>query len=149
MTTMPARTYVDSSGVFAAWINSRTSTLVGPGNPLQMGAHLKLIGGGEPATYAYLEEQMSARTDDSGENPDMTCLLSAQVWGGTRKAATDAAVALAEEISTWIAGSPIYVAYESGAAWILAADDLQGPQWLPDNEHPRLLFSWSARVRPA
>lgn len=146
---MSAQTYADAAGVMAAWINSRTETLVGDGHRLQMGAHLKLLGGGEPVVYAYLTEQVSLRSDDSAENPDMLAVLSAEVYGGTRQAATLGAVALAEELSTWITGSPIYVSTDAGGAWILAADDIQGPQWLPDGDHPRLLVGWTARVRPA
>lgn len=144
-----AQTYADAVGVFAAWINSRTTTLVGDGNRLQMGAHLRFLGGSEPVVYAYLEEQISLRSDDSGENPDMISFISAQVYGGTRQAATLAAVALAEELSTYLAGAPVYVATDAGAAWILAVDDIQGPTWQPDGEHPRLLVNWTSRIRPA
>lgn len=144
---MSAQTYADAAGIMAAWINSRTETLVGSGNRLQMGAHLRYITASEPVVYAYLTEQVATRSD--GENPDMLSTMTAEVYGGTRQAATLAAVALAEEISTWIVGSPIYVVTDSGAAWILAVDDIQGPQWLPDGEHPRLLVSWTARIRPA
>lgn len=143
---MTARTYVDAAGVMAAWINSRTTTLAGPGFPLQMGAHLKLIGGGEPVTYAYLEEQISARSE-TAESPDMLAFMSAQIFGGTREAATLAAVALAEELSTWLDGRPVPVA--SPAAVIQAVDDIQGPSWFPDNGHPRLLLNWSVRIQPA
>lgn len=142
---MTARTYVDALGVMKEWINSRTGVLVGPGAPLQMGAHLKLIGGGQPVTYAYLEEQVSTRSADSPESPDMMAALSAQVFGGTREAATTAAVALAEELSTQLSGSPAAVE----GATIQAVDDIQGPTWLPDGDLPRLLVNWTVRLQPA
>lgn len=144
---MSALTYADAAGVMAAWINSRTESLVGDGNRLQMGAHLKHIIASEPVVYAYLTEQIATRSD--GENPDMLSVLSAEVYGGTRQAATLGAVALAEEISTWLVGIPVYVVTDAGAAWIQTADDIQGPQWLPDGDHPRLLVTWTARIRPA
>lgn len=139
-------TYVDAVGLMAEWINKREQTLVGPGNPLQMGAHLQRIGGGEAATYAYLEEQVSFRSDDSPESPDMLAVLSAQIYGGTRLAATRAAVALAEELSSVLDGRPT----NTVGGVVLVADDIQGPSWFPDEtEHPRLLLGWTVRMRPA
>lgn len=142
-----ARTFVDAVGVMASWINSRTGALTGPGNPLWLGAHLKRLGGGEPATYAFLEEQLSTVTPDSPENPDMAATLTAQVYGGSREAATIAAVALAEEWSTQLEGREVLVA-DKGAI-MYAADNIQGPTWLPDGVTPRLLVNVSVRMRPA
>lgn len=144
-TCVTARTYVDALGAMREWINSRTSTLVGPDKPLWMGAHLKKLAGGEPRTYAFLEEQFSTRSADSPESPDMQAVLSAQIYGGTREAATAAAVALAEEISTNLEGREVAVT----GATLYAADDIQGPTWLPDGDVPRLILNWTIRMRPA
>jgi hypothetical protein len=138
-----ARTYVDALAAMRYWINSRPS-LVGLGMPLQEGAHLKHLKGVAPATYAYLEEQTSTRSTDSAENPDMMAALSAQVYGGTREAATAAAVALCEEISTQLCGCQASVP----GATLFVADDIQGPSWVPDGSVPRLLVQWTVRVRP-
>jgi hypothetical protein len=126
------------------WINSRTE-LVGRDKPLWMGAHLKKLPGGEPRAYAFLEEQFSTRTADSPENPDMQAVMSAQIYGGTREAATTAATALAEEISSELDGREVAV---TGAV-LYAADGIQGPTWLPDGDLPRLILNWTVRVRPA
>lgn len=142
---MTARTYVDAVGVMRTWINSRTTTLVGAGNPLQMGAYLKRISGGAPAAYAYLEEGISFRSPDSGESPDMMATVSAQIYADTREAAAAGAVALAEELSTQLEGRETAV---SGAL-IYAVDDIQGPSFVPDGDRPRLLLNWTVRVRPA
>lgn len=142
---MTARTYVDAIGAMAAWINSRTAALAGAGNPLQLGAHLKRLGGGEPATYAFLEEQFSSRSEDSGENPDMMAALSAQVYGGTREAAAAAATALAEELSTELCGREVAAA----GALLFVADDIQGPSWFPDGDTARYVLNWTTRMRPA
>lgn len=141
---MAARTYTDAMGAMRDWINGRTTTLVGPGYPLQLGAHLKKLGGGEPATYAYLEEQFSVRSTDSGENPDLMAALSAQVYGDTREAATAAAVALAEEISSQLEGQGVQV----GSTLLMVSDDITGPSWTPDADKPRLLVNWTVRARP-
>lgn len=142
---MTARTYVDALGAMREWINSRTDALVGPDKPLWLGAHLKKLGGGEPKAYAFIEEQFSTRTLDSPENPDMQAALSAQVYARTREVATAAAVALAEEISTNLEGREAMVP----GATLYAADDIQGPMWLPDGDLPRLVLNWTIRMRPA
>lgn len=142
---MTALTYADAVGAMREWINSRTTTLVGVGFPLQQGAHLKRISGGAPAAYAYLEDGVSFRSDDSPESPDMLASMSAQIYADTREAATAAAVALAEEISTQLDGRPWPVT----DAILLASDDIQGPSFVPDGDRPRLLLNWSVRVRPA
>jgi hypothetical protein len=140
-----ARTYVDALGAMRTWISLRTATLVGDGNPLQLGAHLKKISGGQPVVYAFLEEQFSLRSEDSAESPDMLAALSAQVYGGTREAATAGAIALAEELSSELDGRPALVP----GALIMAVDDIQGPAWQPDGDLPRLLLNWTVRIRPA
>jgi hypothetical protein len=142
---MAAQTYVDAVGAMMAWINSRTSTLVGVGNPLQLGAYLKFQPGGQPATYALLEEQLSVRSGDAAENPDMMASLSAQIIGGTREAVAKAAVALAEELSTQLCGCQAAVP----GAVLFVSDDIQGPSWFPDGDQPRMLLNWTVRMRPA
>ena len=141
---MTSRTYADAVGAMREWINSRTATLVGVGFPLQQGAHLKRISGGAPAAYAYIEDGFSLRSDDSPESPDLIAAMSAQIYADTREAATAAAVALAEEISTQLDGRPWSVT----GATIYAADDIQGPSFVPDGERPRLLLNGTVRVRP-
>lgn len=145
---MTARTYVDAMGAMRAWISGR-ATLSGPGMPLWLGAHLQKLPANEPHSYAFLEEQFSVRSPDSGENPDLMASLSAQVYGHTRKAATDAALALAEELSTELQGREVVVALAEGSAILYAVDDITGPSWAPDGDRPRLLVSWTVRTRPA
>lgn len=142
---MVAQTYVNALDVMRTWINSRTATLVGPGMPLQKGAHLQHLTGATPVTYAFLEEQSATRSLDSPENPDMMATLSAQVFGGTRKDATDAAVVLAEELSTQLCGCQ--AAVPGAVIWV--GDDIQGPSWIPLDGLPRLLVTFTVRVRPA
>lgn len=140
-----ALTYVDAVGAVAAWVNGRTSTLVGYGKPLQKGAHLRHLEGAASATYALLEELPASRSLDSPESPDMMAVISAQVYGGTREATTAAAVALAEELSTNLQGVPAAVT----GATLMMCDDIQGPTWAPDGEYPRLLVQFTIRLRPA
>lgn len=141
---MTAQTYVDAAGAVRAWINSRTATLVGAGHPLQKGAVLKHLDGALSACYAYLEEGLSF-PDGAAENPDMFASIGAQVYGGTREAATAAAVALAEELVTELAGRQASVP----GATLFVADNITGPSWAPDGDVPRLLVQFTVRVRPA
>jgi hypothetical protein len=143
---MAARTYVDAVCAVRAWINSRTGTLVGVGNPLAAGAHFKFLTGNAPQVYAYLQELPGRVSDDSPENPDMMATVSAQVYGGTREAATAGAVALAEEVSTELCGCQ--AAVPGAILWV--ADDIQGPMWTPGpNDLPCLTLQFTVRARPA
>ncbi len=143
-----ARTYADAADAMRRWISARP-TLSGPGNPLWLGAHLKKLPANEQQAYAFLEEQFSLRSPDSGENPDLMSSLSAQVYGHTREAATRAALALAEELSTELEGRETVVALADGSVILYAVDDITGPSWAPDGDRPRLLVSWTVRARPA
>lgn len=140
-----ALTYVDSVAALREWINGRTSTLVGYGHPLQKGAHLQHLEGATPATYALLEELPASRSLDAPESPDMMAVISAQVYGGTREAATAAAIALAEELSSTLTGAAVGVT----GGLLLVVDDIQGPTWAPDADLPRLLVQFTVRLRPA
>lgn len=137
-------TYVDAVGALRAWINAQTAALVGAGNPLQKGAHLHHLVGARPAVYTLLEELPSRRSDDSPEDPDMIAVVSFQVYGDTREAATDGATALAEALAG-LTGMP--AAAPGAILW--ATDDLQGPYWSPDGDTPRLILQATVRMRPA
>jgi hypothetical protein len=141
------KTYVDALGAMRAWINSRTA-LVGAGRPLTMGAHLKHVQGGQPTTYAFLEEATSYRSPDAPENPDMMAMLSAQIYGGTREAVALAARALAEEISSNLEGAGQTVAVGDESTLLMFSDDIQGPSWFPDGDLPRMLLNFTVRMRP-
>lgn len=137
-------TYVDAAGAARAWINAQTTGLVGAGNPLQKGAHLHHLVGARPAVYTLIEELPAQRSADSPEDPDMMAVLSFQVYGDTREAATAGAVALAEALSG-LSGMPAFV---TGAKlWV--SDDIQGPYWAPDGDTPRLILQATIRMRPA
>lgn len=141
---MSAQTYVNALGAVVAWINGRGG-LVGPGNPLPKGAHFKHLRGAAVACYALLEEMLiSGQSEDSPENPDQVAVIAAQVYGGTREAATNAAVALCRELEAGLSGVPSVV----GDVVLRAADDIQGPAWAPDGVTPRLLVQFSVRLAP-
>lgn len=142
---MTALTYTDAVGAVKAWINGNAA-LSGLGNPLQKGATTKHLIGAASACYAYLEETTTTQ-GGGAENPDMFASIGAQVYGGTREAATLAAVALAEELTQLaLSGRPASVT----GATILVADNITGPSWAPDEtDTPRLLLQFDVQVRPA
>lgn len=140
-------TYVDAVGRMSDWINAQSTDLVGPGNPLQHGAHFQYLRGATPAVFALIEELPGRTSDDSPEDPDMMAVLSFQVYGTngvTRKAATAGAVALAEALGS-LKGMPAVV--PGAVLWV--ADDVQGPYWAPDGDTPRLILQATIRMRPA
>lgn len=134
-------TYVDAAGAMREWINGQ-SGLVGAGNPIQLGAHLKDVPGAAPAVYVQIEE-LPSRASDGAEDPDMLAVLSFQVIGGTRAAATAGAVALAEALGG-LNGMPALVT----GAKLWAGDDVQGPFWTPDGDLPRLVVQATIRMTP-
>lgn len=141
--------YVDAVGAMRSWINSRTTTLVGVGHPLQMGAHLKLLTGAASASYAYLTLLPGTYLPLGAESPVIISRISAQVYGPSLEAVTFASVALADEICEGLKGNPQVVTLPSGAQvklWV--SDDLTGPSDLPDNDVPRHLLDWNAVMTP-
>lgn len=136
-------TYVDAVGALRAWINAQTTGLVGAGNPLQLGAHMRHVQGAAPAVYVLLEELPARQSGDAAEDPDMLAVVSCQVYGGTREAATNGAVALANAIAG-LSGMPAVVT----GAKLWASDDVQGPYWSPDGDLSRLILQATVRMTP-
>lgn len=142
--------YVDALGASREWINSRTTTLVGVGHPLQMGAHLKRLTGAASASYAYLTLLPGTYLPLGAESPVIISRISAQVYGPSLEAVTFASVALADEICEGLKGNPQTVTLASGASVkIFVSDDLTGPSDLPDGDFPRHLVDWNVVMTPA
>jgi hypothetical protein len=129
-------TYVDAGGAVKEWINSLTARLVGAGNPLPLGASLNQREGAASVPYAFLVE-LPAGLWGGAEHPSMQARISAQVYGPTKKSASDAAMAYAEELMTLVQGARVTLP-ESGAT-LAGADNVEGPQWFPDGEEPRYI----------
>jgi hypothetical protein len=137
------RTYVDAVGAAKTWINGRTDTLVGEGNPLQKGAEAKPLDGAATACYAYLS--VVGTTHFGGaENPDTAARLSAQVYGPNTRSVALAASALADEITTELAGRWADVP----GARMYVADDVDGPSDQPDGNLPREVVDFTVILTP-
>lgn len=137
-------TYADAVGAVKAWINSRTATLVGEGRPLQKGAEAKQLVGAAPACYAFLS---LAGTSQFGgaENPDSAARVQAQIYGPSTLAVALAAAALADEVTTQLAGRWVDV---PGVARMYVADEVAGPADLPDADLPRQVVDFTVVLTP-
>lgn len=128
-------TFIDGLAAVKLWVNSQTATLVGPGNPLPLGAVLKQGGvqGAADSTYGFIFE-LPASTWGGAENASMRSRISMQIYGPTKESACDGAIAYADAVQSLINGARVTL---SGGVTLLGADDLVGPSWLPDGDEPR------------
>jgi hypothetical protein len=137
------QSYAEAVGAAKTWINGRTETLVGEGHPLQKGAEAKRLSGAAPSCYAFLS--LVGTTQFGGaENPDTAARISAQVFGPNVLSVALAAAALADEVTSVLAGRWTDVP----GARIYVADDVQGPADLPDGELPRQVVDFSLILSP-
>lgn len=136
------RTYVDAVGAVKDWVNSRTDTLTGAGNPLQKGAFATRLTGAGDVCYAFLTVVGAGTV--GAENPVMSARVSAQVYGPSVKAVADAAAALADEISNELAGRWADVP----GARLFVGDDISGPSDQPDYDLPRQVVDFSVLLTP-
>lgn len=128
-------TYVDAGGAIKEWVNS-LSELVGSGHPMPLGASLTQRSGAASVAYAYLVE-LPATVWGGTEHPSMLARVSAQVYGPTKEAASDAAVAYAEAVMTLMQGRRVTL--PTSGVTLAGADNIDGPQWFPDGEEPRYI----------
>jgi hypothetical protein len=142
-------TFVDAIGATRAWINSRTTTLVGPGKPLQKGVHLRELDGAADTCYAYLTMLPGTGLGGGAESGWMTARVSAQVYGPSLEAVTTASVALADEIATGLCGQWAEVTVGGNPVRIWVGDDITGPSDLPDGNLPRHIVDFTLIMQPA
>lgn len=141
-------TYVDAVGAARVWINSRTARLVGAGKPLQKGAYLRDHDGPADVCYAVLTLLPATTSGGAAESPQMYARISASVYGPTIEAITYASMALADEISTYLAGQWTTVTVPSGQVQIWVGDDISGPSDLPDGNLPRHIVDFTLTMQP-
>jgi hypothetical protein len=115
---------VDAEGAVHAWINSLTTDLVGPGNPLQLGAHFERLRSPARGSYALLY-RVGGGDALTAERPYDEARISATIYGTTKASACQAAVAYANAIKA-VNGAPVVM----GETVCQVVDNVTGPQAL-------------------
>jgi hypothetical protein len=141
--------YVDAVGAFRDWVNSRTDTLVGPGNPLQKGAYLRDHEGTPDKCYAVLTLLSGTTALGAAESPQMYARISASIYGPTIEAITRASIAYADEIVTQLAGQRVTVRDSGDGVQIWVGADVVGPSDLPDGNLPRQIVDCTVIMQPS
>lgn len=119
-------TFVDAEGAVKEWVNS-VPGLTGQGNPLSLGAHLKLLR--SPASGSYIHLLLLTGSPElTAENPVGRARIAGVIYGGTKEAASKGAVAYANKLTTLNgARTPM-----GANAVCLVADNITGPQAIDD-----------------
>lgn len=142
--------YVDAVGALREWLNGRTTTLVGPGNPLQKGVHLRHLTGAGSACYGFMTLLPGTYLPLGAESPVIISRISIQVYGPSLEAVTAGSVALADELCEGLKGAPQTVTLPNGThVKIHVTDDLTGPSDFPDNDYPRHIIDFNVVMSPA
>lgn len=115
---------LDTEGIVKNWINTR-GDLVGAGKPLVRGAFLNRQKGA--GTYAYIIV-VGTPPNLTAETPIARARISATIYGATKQAANNAAVAYANVLES-MNGNP----EPMGDYKCLVVDNISGP--LPLDEH--------------
>lgn len=133
--------FVDAEAVLQQWVNSQTTTLVGPGNPVALGAHLRRLR--SPGKGAYVHLSRIGGYDDTSEMPVDNARMTGSVYAGTKEAAGKAAFAYANALRG-LQGKPVTV----DAGTILNVVQITGPLYAPDGDEERYLVDAIVAMRP-
>lgn len=134
-------TFVDVEGAVRNWVNRQTLTLVGPGLPLPLGAHLKRLRSPFRGSYALLSRVGGGPDPASDVNVD-GARVSAAVYGVTRRAAAQAAAAYGNLLTSVLA--PVQV--DGGTLY--AVTDVTGPLYLLDVDEERYVVDAVFHIQP-
>lgn len=143
--TVPA-VFFDVEGLLADWVIAQAIEVDSlPGLPVK--ALLSQPGSKQPIPNAYVL-LTAGRGDDSftAEGAQLQT-VNGQVYGPTRKAAIDAAVAYAEALRGLSAGNVPVPAVDPVAR--LGLDFVTAPLWAPDHSKARYLVDAGLIVAPA
>lgn len=122
--------YIAAVTVVRAWLNG-IETLVGPGNPITLGAHRQHPRSPGHGAYVLLS-RIGRAADLVAEETLDSPRISASIYAGTDEAAELAAIAYANTVSS-LTGSPA----QMGAERCLVADDVVGPLLVDNHDNDR------------
>lgn len=120
----------DAEGLLKTWINT-TSGLVGSGQPLAKGAHLRRLRAPYRSAYVLLSVIGGAQVL-SPERPAHRARVSGQVYGVSKEGAAAAAVAYANALDA-LRGAVM------APTVCLFAADITGPLYAPDVDEERYI----------
>jgi hypothetical protein len=122
--------YLASVGIIRDWLNS-LDTLVGPGNPIALGAHRRHPR--SPGQGAYvLISRIGRAADLVAEDLLDSPRISGSIYAGTDEAAELAAIAYANAVIA-LSGAPAVM----GDTACLVADDVVGPLLVDNHDNDR------------
>lgn len=147
MTTLLAST-VDIEGLVRAWLNSLTGAggLVGVGNPIGGGVHLRRMRSPFKSSYVLLSS-VGTPNPLTEERTTGQSRITASVYGVTKESAANAAVAYLNRMLRVPADRPL-VTLAGVSARLLTLDAIAGPLYLPDMDEERYLVDfdiWAQR----
>lgn len=127
--------FIDSEGVLKEWVNSLSGPggLVGEGNPLALGAHLRRLRSPFRGAYALLSV-VGTPVPLVEERATAQARISASIYGVTKENAGRAAVAYANALTTVPVLKPVAL-----GAQIHTVDAITGPVYLGDIDEERYL----------
>jgi hypothetical protein len=136
-------TFLDVEGAIKGWVNAQTATLVGPGHPIPLGAH---VGTGlrSPARGCYLLLTRVGGGPDPGEANVDQARLSSAVYGMKKLPTALAAAAYANLLVSVTAPVPLL---PSGR--LMAVTDVSGPLYIPDGDEERYLVDAVFHIQPS
>lgn len=135
-------TFLDVEGAIRTWVNAQTGTLVGPGHPLPLGAHVG-FGLRSPARGCYLLLARVGGGPDPGETNVDQARLSGSVYGMKKLPTALAAAAYANLLVSVTA--PVLLA----GGRLMAVTDVSGPLYLPDGDEERYLVDAVFHIQPS
>ena len=133
--------FIDAEAAVKQWVNELCPTLVGPGNPMPLGAHLRRMR--SPLKGAYVLLSRIGGYDDTGEMNIDNARMSGSVYGVTKEAAGKAAAAYANALRS-LEGKPV----RTDAGTICAVVQITGPLFSKDGDEDRYLVDAVIAMRP-
>jgi hypothetical protein len=143
MTSVLRSIFVDSTGILKTWLNTQTTTLVGPGKPLPLGAHLKQLRSPGRGAYVLLS-RVGGDDNWTAESVASRVRISSSIFGWTEEATDSAANAYANTILQIKALKPVVSSVK-----LQNVDSMSGPLLMPDNgEGVHHLFDFDLYLIP-
>lgn len=135
-------TVLDVEGAVKDWVNAQTA-LVGPGHPLELGAHLRRLRSPFRGSYALIS-RVGGGPDPVAEVNLDSARISTAVYGVTKNTAAAAATAYANAL---VAASVTPVIPVTGGRLMVVSD--MSVVYVPDGDEERYLVDALFHCQPS